>query len=64
MAEQADLPTLERGPMDELNHARFHAYKLAFDMVEFLSKVVADDDEDTDRRILAADAILNFARVP
>jgi len=64
MAEQGDLPTLEHSPMELLNAARFQAYRYAGDAVVFLYAVMNDEDEDTDRRILAADAILNFARVP
>ena len=64
MAEQDSLPTLEKSPMEALNMGRFCAYRLASDAVLFLESVMRDEDEDTDRRILAADAILNFARVP
>jgi len=64
MAEQGELPTLERTPMDALNEARFHAYRIALEAVEFLHTTMNDAEEDTDRRIMAAAEILNFIKVP
>jgi hypothetical protein len=66
--EQPTLPTLpaavREAPFAHLNEAKSHAQKIAFDMVEFLSRVVADDEESMELRVTAAAEILSFARTP